>query len=497
MDLRTFGRAIRRSWWAVIALVVLGTGFALYVSERIAPTYAAKVTFFVVPPSGSDTNPFQAQQLAQMQVNSYLGLLTSDGLAKRLVGQPGVGDLTESQIEGRISPSAKANTVLVTATVTDTSPPRAFALARAIGAQFPPLVQGLASGASTSTVLHVVSGPTLGKFPVGPHKTLNVGLGFLVGLALGLTFAFLRLLLDTSVRTADQIEAATGAAVIGSIGYVKAARRQPVILEDQARSIRAEAFRQVRTNLQFANVDRPVRSIVVTSSFAAEGKSTVATNLAIVFAEAGDRVLLVEADLRRPRVADYLGLERAVGLTNVLAGQVAIDEVLQQWGTSNLTVLASGSIPPNPSELLGSDNIRDLFANLRERFEVIIIDTPPLLPVTDAAVASVLADGVVVVVRHGKTSTANLEQTAKTLRSVDARVLGVVLNMRKSEVKRRYDGYGYYETSPSDTPTEIVEDIEGESRPARPGSRPRQRSRHGAGAGAGGSGNAKPAEQKS
>jgi capsular exopolysaccharide synthesis family protein len=445
MDLRTFGRAIRRSWWVIVLLVVVGTGVSAYITSRIAPTYASKVTFFVATPGGGDTNALQAQQVAQLQVNSYVQLLSSEGLSKRLVGSPGLGDLTASQIESRITPSAPVNTVLVTATVKDTSTSRALALTRAIATEFPPLVESLSTSTKARTVLHVVSGPTLNHSPVSPHKTLNIGLGFLVGLALGLTLAFLRLLLDTSVRTAEQVEAATGVTVIGSIGYDKNARRQPIILESQARSVRAESFRQLRTNLQFTDVDHGVRVVVVTSSFANEGKSTVATNLAIVFAESGDRVLLIEADLRKPRVADYLGLERAVGLTNVLVGQVELDDVLQPWGSTNLTVLASGSIPPNPSELLGSDNMRELIATLRGRFDVIIFDSPPLLPVTDAAVTSALADGVVMVVRHGKTGASHLEQAARALRSVDARVLGVVLNMRKSGIKRRYDGYGYYE----------------------------------------------------
>src|SRR3954452_15267060 len=448
MDLRTFGRAIRRSWWVIVLLAVAGVAISGWMTWRIPPTYANRVTFFVSTPGGGDTNALQAQQVAQLQVNSYVQLLNSQGLAKRLVGKPDVGALTPAQIASRITPSAPVNTVLVTATVIDTSPPRALALTQAIATEFPKMVQSLGTTTKTRTVLHVVSGPTLNHSKVGPHRTLNIGLGLLVGLALGFTLAFLRLLLDTTVRTAEQVEAAIGASVIGSIGYEKAARRRPVILENQARSVRAEAFRQIRTNLRFADVDKPVHAIVVTSPSAGEGKSTVATNLAIVFAESGDKVLLIEADLRKPRVADYLGLERAVGLTNVLAGQVQLDDVLQKWGTGGLTVLASGSIPPNPSELLGSDNMRDLMVRLRERFDVIVFDTPPLLPVTDAAVASSLADGVVVVVRHGKSGVANLEQAAKFVRPVGPRVLGAGVNMRKAEVKRRYDGYGYYEDRP-------------------------------------------------
>ena len=210
------------------------------------------------------------------------------------------------------------------------------------------------------------------------------------------------MLLDTTIRQPQVLRTLTEVPVLGVIPFEKSAKKSPLISEGQARSIRAEAFRQLRTNLQFVDVERPVRVLVVTSSVADEGKSTTATNLAVSFSESGRQVLLIEADLRRPRVADYLGLERAVGLTNVLAGQVDIDDVLQPWGRGGLSVLPSGSIPPNPSELLGSPRMLDLLERLKTRFEIIVIDTPPLLPVTDAAVAAAHADGAVLVARYGK-----------------------------------------------------------------------------------------------
>ncbi len=152
---------------------------------------------------------------------------------------------------------------------------------------------------------------------------------------------------------------------------------------------------------------------------------------------AGQRVILVEADLRRPKVASYLGIEGAVGLTNVLVGQVALDDVLQPWGDGRLAVLPSGTIPPNPSELLGSNPMSDLVAELRRRFDLVVIDTPPLLPVTDAAVASRHADGAVVVVRYGKTSRHHLTSALRSLEAVNARLLGTVLAMTPVTSRRR------------------------------------------------------------
>jgi capsular exopolysaccharide synthesis family protein len=276
-------------------------------------------------------------------------------------------------------------------------------------------------------------------------------------LVIGVVIALLRQLLDT-VRTPQFLRTLTDAPVLGVIPYERSSKKSPLIVESHARSLRAEAFRQLRTNLQFIDVERSVRVLVVTSSVAYEGKSTTAANLAVTFADSGRRVLLIEADLRRPRVADYLGLERAVGLTNLLAGQVSLDDVLQPWGRTGLVVIPSGSLPPNPSELLESPRMIDLLEVLKTRFDIIVIDTPPLLPVTDAAVAAVAAAGAdraVLVVRHGKTTRSHVSAAVRSLRTVDARLLGTVLTMTPLKGTDGYEshGYGYYEADPAKMPT--------------------------------------------
>ena len=238
--------------------------------------------------------------------------------------------------------------------------------------------------------------------------------------------------------------------VLGIIPEDNEARANPLISAEQG-NLRAEAYRQVRTNLQFIDVERSVKSVVITSAIPDEGKSTTACNLAIAFARTGARVLLVEADLRRPRTADYLGIEGAVGLTNVLLGQVPVGDVLQTWGTLPLKVLPSGPIPPNPSELLGSTPMIELVRLLGSHADIVILDAPPLLPVTDAAVLSTVCDGALIVARHGHTRRDQLAAADEAVTKVGGRVLGVLLN----RVPRRgagkgygYEyGYGYY-TSP-------------------------------------------------
>jgi capsular exopolysaccharide synthesis family protein len=418
---------------------------------RSAPAYQSSVTYFVSTPTESTGTPLQADQYAQRRINSYVLLLDTEEFAKDVITVSGI-DRTIGQVQAAISGSADVNTVLLTATIVDTSPEASVAIAGAVATAFGPFVGSLDksdASASAPVVLNVVSGPTLNPNPISPRPTLNVTLGLLVGLALGLGFAVLLDRLDVTIRSLDVLREVSGLPILGTIGLDTSAKTAPLLLGDALRSVRAEAFRQFRTNLQFIDVDQQVQVILLTSAVASEGKSTTVANLAIVYAETGRRVLLVEADMRRPRISDYLGLERAVGLSNVLAGQVQVEDVMQQWGADTLTVLPSGSVPPNPSELLGSHNMVDLIDVLRKRFDIILIDTPPLLPVTDAAVSSTWADGVVMVVRYGSTTRIQVGSALSSLAAVDAHVLGCVLTMRPRRgadaETSGYGGYGYYD----------------------------------------------------
>ena len=211
-------------------------------------------------------------------------------------------------------------------------------------------------------------------------------------------------------------------------------------------SPRAESFRTLRTNLQFVDVGRASRSFVITSSVQREGKSTTSANLAIAMSDAGSRVLLVDADLRRPKVADYMGLEGAVGLTDVLAGRVKLADVIQPWGTGRLFVLPAGTVPPNPSELLGSQPMQKLIEFFEQEFDAVIFDAPPLLPVTDGAILARKVGAVILVVASGHTHKAQVKGALDTLRNVDAQASGVVLTMlpTKGPDAYGYARYGYY-----------------------------------------------------
>ena len=258
---------------------------------------------------------------------------------------------------------------------------------------------------------------------------------------LGLGLALIRDLLDTTIKSEKDCAAVTDATVIGSIAFDADAPKHPLIVQADPHSPRAEAFRTLRTNLQFVDADNHPRSIVFTSSLPGEGKTTTTANLAITMAAGGARVCVVEGDLRRPRLLEYMGMDGSLGLTNVLIGQADLSDVLQQFTDTGVYVLGAGSVPPNPSELLGSSAMIKILRELESRFDIVIIDTPPLLPVTDAAVLSTIVGGTVVVVGAGRVDRDHLAKSLQSLDVVKGRVLGLVLNRVPT---KGADAYYYY-----------------------------------------------------
>lgn len=290
---------------------------------------------------------------------------------------------------------------------------------------------GNAGSAPVNVILgESASLPTAPSFPDTRSALL---VGGLLGLGAGIAFAILRALSDRRIRPGDDVEQRLGASVLGTLPAV-------AVLQDGHRLIDgndgaskgafavSESLRTLRTNLQFMDVDNPPRRIVVTSALPGEGKSTVAANLAATLAANGEQVALVDADLRRPTVTDTMAIAPGAGLTDVLAGRADLVEVLQRaHRTPGLLVLGAGTVPPNPSELLGSARMRHVLDELAKH-AIVIIDAPPLLPVTDSAILTRQADGAILVVSVGQTTYDLVDKALDALNKVRGRVLGVVLN---------------------------------------------------------------------
>ncbi|RMD95603.1 MAG: polysaccharide biosynthesis tyrosine autokinase [Calditrichaeota bacterium] len=302
--------------------------------------------------------------------------------------------------------------------------------------------------------------------PIKPKKKLNMILGMLVGIGLGIGVTFLLEAMDNSVRTIEDLEK-LGLPVLGSIPVIKeedAMKRikvlpqsaqngnvDPVHIRRMAarlithfapKSPISEAYRTFRTNIQYTQVDKPIKSLLVTSPGPGEGKSTSVANLAITMAQMGSRVILVDADLRRPVLHSVFDTDRRIGLTNVLVGRVSLDDAVKETEINNLYLLPSGTLPPNPSELLGSTAMKQLLDELKQRFDMVLFDSPPIIAVTDAAVLSSKLDAVIVVVKSAQTDREAAFRATALLKNVKTHVLGALLNGVR--IESMYGSYYYY-----------------------------------------------------
>ncbi|MFC4531702.1 polysaccharide biosynthesis tyrosine autokinase [Sphaerisporangium dianthi] len=446
MDLLYFVRLARKGWMLLVLSLVLSATAALVLTARTPPKYVATITMMVsgYDKVGSLTTAYQAGMLSTQRVQSYANLVSS----RRVVSQ-----ITEDEDVQRLQNSIKAEvipaTMLLRASVTDRDPGRAAHLANTLGDKFTRMIDQIERPTRNSrpaVKVTVVDTAEVPSAPVSHHPLANVALGLLAGLLVAFSTLILRDRLDTTVKSPEVLRETSKSSVLGVIGYDKDARRQPLVVWEGRRSRRSEAFRSLRTNLQFISFDRRPKSLVVTSCLPNEGKSSTSANLAITLAHAGWRVILVEGDLRSPRIPHYLGIEGSAGLTDVLIDRAALKDVIQTWGRPSMSVLPGGPIPPNPSELLGSKGMRTVLAELTADYDLVIIDAPPLLPIADAAALAAVCDGTLLVARYGKTRREHVVRAAETLESVNARLLGTILNFApsKGEHKYGYGGYGGY-----------------------------------------------------
>lgn len=448
-------RILRRNLLWIVLGALLGVTLAgAYLATR--PTvYTAQATGVVVAgDSISVGDTITANSVTVQRAGMYSTLVSTGEVAKHaseILKKQGLS----SAMSGSVStvPDPAAPFIRVTATGATAREAQGLANATLLGVKaealrletFPKTkgqprtddqLQGL-------TNIHVLAYQPAGlpAAPTKPNLVRNLALGLLAGAVLAGTLAVVRRAFDGKVRTQQDVETLTETSVLAIVPDSKALRRQGNASVPGGPA--GEAMRQLRTNLRFVSVDKRPKSIVVTSPTPGDGKSTVASNLARLMAVAGDRVVLIDCDLRLPTQGEQFGIDQSVGLSQVVAGDIDLQDALIESGIPGLQLLPAGRTPPNPSELLGSKTMRSLVDHLSDEYTV-ILDAPPALAVTDAALVGSLADGVIIVTRMGSTHKAQLEQCAKLLRQANATVLGVVMN--RASLKSMGDviyGYGY------------------------------------------------------
>ena len=505
MELRQYALLLRKWLWLVVICTVVAGGTAYGVSKNSTPIYQASATLLVNqasnPVSGAGYQDIlTSERLAKTYANLLTGWPMLDETARRLgvdakdlektVTVSSVRDtqLLEIQVEGpnpqlivqiantlpevfiaqnqelqmgRVSESKASLEREITSVEADITRTQDALNAVTDDNQRMRLETSLAQYRSTYSSLlssyqqirlaeaqatdnvAIAKPARVPELPIRPRTMTNTLLAAVVGAMIAVGAAFLIEYLDDTIKTPDDVARVSGLSTLGAIARLKeTGGTRQLVAWLQTKAPESEAYRTLRTNIQFSSVDKPVRSLLVTSAGPSEGKSTTAANLAVVMAQTGQRVVLVDTDLRRPVMHKVFGVANNTGLTSALLNgdQVVLDGHLQGTEVENLSLLTSGPIPPNPSELLGSHRMARLVEKLVGQADLVIFDSPAVLAVTDAAVMGRQVDGVLLVADAGQTREQVLAQAAAELQQTGANLLGVVLNRLDS----RRGGYYYY-----------------------------------------------------
>lgn len=449
MELRDYLRILYTQWVLIALIALLGIGVGIAATVVMTPKYEAQSKLYVSVRTDSQASGdlLQGSNFARQNMATFVELATTENVLASVVEELNLAT-NSRQLAENMTVTAPSDSTLININVIDEDPERAAAIANEVGEQTRRLVEEdleppQGDDAPSPIQISMVEPAEAPTGAVSPRPQMNLALGLMLGLAVGVGVALLRNVLDTRVRSTEDLEQITNAPILGRIGDDPKADKKPLIVHADPKSPRAEAFRTLRTNVQFLAVGEGPKTFVISSSGQGEGKSTTAANLALALSETGLKVALVDCDLRRPRIAQYMGIEGSVGLTDVLIGRATLSDVLQRWGRAELYVLPAGQIPPNPSELLGSSPMDQLLAELERRADVVILDAPPVLLVTDAVVVGAKTQGIIFVAAAGVTKKRALEAAVDSLETARVPLRGMVATMLPAKGPGAYS-YGSY-----------------------------------------------------
>ncbi len=476
MDLKRIWQAIWRRFWFVAVASVLGAAIALaYTVYLVTPMYKSSTMFYVnnsalsIGDSAVDITTGDISASKSL-VETYIVILNSRSCLNDVIDYADL-DYTTDELKDKISAEAVNETEVFQVVITGPDPAEAEKIANAIAYILPNKISDIVEGTSAKVVDYAIIANT----PSSPNKITNTLAGFLVGFALSVGFIVLLELFDNTIRSEDNVTQLTSHPILAAVpdmalhskgGYYSKSEKvskkkkkildatdssgETVLVGDGISFAATEAYKLLRTKLQFSFADdKSCRVIGVSSALAGEGKSLSSVNLSYSLSQLGKRVLLVDCDMRRPSLASKLNLPRVPGLSNCLAGHVSAQDVIQtcseDFQSAPFQVITAGRVPPNPIELLSSSKMKELLEFLKEHYDYIILDLPPVGEVSDAIVASRLVDGVLMVVCQNYCTRGAFSHAVEQFEFVDAHIVGVVMN-RVSEGGRGYYKYGkrYY-----------------------------------------------------
>jgi len=459
LELKQYWNLVLKNLSIVLILSFLGATLGFFVALGTPKLYKAESQIFISTPTPSiDIGALQqGSSFAQQRVVSYSRVISGPATLVPVIETLGL-KMSSSELAGKIAASAPIGTVLINITVTDVSGIRAAAIANAVAVQFGETIQTLELpqfGDSAGVKSTMVRSAEVPGSPSTPNTKLNVTTGLFFGFVIACMIGVVRQIFDSSVKNANHL---SGRPLLSTIFFDPDAEQNPLLTHIGKYSVRAESFRHLRTALKFPTDQKNCEVIAVTSAFPGEGKTTTSINLAIAYAQIGLKVALVEADLRRPSFKKYFTSDsnNSMGLIEVLnlieSGKTpkSYERLFQSFGSDDdcFEWIGSGTIPNNPAEKLESAAVDTFFAGLKREYDIVIVDTPPALPVTDAAVLSAKVDSVIVVARAGVTKQSHVAGVFEILDNLRAKTLGVVLNMVPQHARGEEYGYAYNRYEP-------------------------------------------------
>ena len=503
LDVRFYFGLFFMNWWLILLSMILAGAATFLVSMGMTPYYESSTTVLVNEAPATKATDYNSVLTSTQLTSTYSQMMARDPVLKEVADQVGLTNPPE-EFKEWITVTPVRNTQLIQVTVKTTDPWLSSKIANSIVTVFATQIQEiqtqrfaqskttlktqlaeterqistfstqaetaatieertrldakvaqyntiysnlllsyeqvrLSEAQTVSSVVQVEpASPVL--IPVEPRVILNTILASLLGILLSIGAIVARESLDDTIKTPDDITRKFKLPVLGVINHHEPEIDSPITLTDP-RSPIAEAYRILRTNVSYTSVDRPLRTLMVTSAEPGDGKTTTTSNLGVVMAQNGKKVIIADCDLRRPHIHTYFGLNNQQGISTLFAHSPGmLDRTRQLTKVEGLSIITSGLLPPNPSELMSSQKMQTILNVMCQATEVVLIDTPPILTVSDASALAPSLDGVLLVVRPGKTRTSILRQTLEQLRQVNARVLGIVLN----DVDTRGKSYGYH-----------------------------------------------------
>lgn len=455
IDIQEILFLLLRKWYIVAVCFLLATGSSFAVTQfYLKPVYKAQTTLFLGKEDGKVGNlSIGDLQLSNQLIVDYREILKSDLVAEKISKKLGVN---AGKFKGNVAVNTVKDSRIFSISYEDNDPKLAADVVNELANE----IQQMASQIIEVKNVKVIDSAKIPPNPIKPNKKKNIGLAGFFGLILGASLVYLLELVDHTFKKPEEVEKQLGLNVIGTIPRFDGGKRNKSNKKKDLKEIEqtyyknlisridpkapaTEAFREIGTNLHYISVDRELKTIIITSPSSGDGKTVTAVNLAVTLARTGKKVLLIDADLRKPKVHAYFGIRNGEGLTNLL-----IDDKEHKVGSvekcdnSNLYILTSGPIPPNPYEMLSSNRMQKLIEYYRTIYDVLIIDTPPVGQVTDAAVLAGIADGAIIVMASGETRIDMAKRAQKALEGVNTNIIGIVLT--KMDMSRTsYYNYNY------------------------------------------------------